>query len=74
MTVAAATMTSALYAAVDAVRRGLFAPPVEQPLAAPTQFVGDQTRDQIDRRHRLGLGLAQSGFQHGGDAAEPELS
>jgi hypothetical protein len=33
-----------------------------------------QARDEIDGRHGLGLGLADSGFQHGGHAAEPELS
>jgi hypothetical protein len=59
---------------VRIAERGLFAPPVEQSLAAPRQLVGDQTRDQIDRRHGFGLGLTQSGFQHSGDAAEPELS
>ena len=59
---------------VGVAERSLFAPPVEQPLAAPTQLVGDQARDQIDRRHRFGLGLSQAGFQYSGDAAEPELS
>ena len=34
----------------------------------------DQARDQIDRRHGFGLRLAQAGFQHGGHAAEPQLS
>jgi len=34
-------------------------------------YFGDQTRNQIDRRHGFGLRLMQSGFQHGGDAAEP---
>ena len=37
---------------------GLFAPPLQQSVAAPGQFVGDQTRDQIDRRHGFSLGLA----------------
>src|SRR5471030_1428861 len=53
---------------------GLFAPPLQQPVAAPGQFVGDQARDEIDGRHGLGLGLAQTRFQHGSDAAEPQLS
>jgi|ERR1017187_820861 hypothetical protein len=52
----------------------LFTPPFEQSLAAPGQLVRDQARDQIDGRHGFGLRLVQSGFQHGGDAAEPELS
>jgi hypothetical protein len=34
--------------------------------AVSGQLVGDQARDQIDRRHGLGL--------HGGDAAQPQLS
>ena len=53
---------------------GLFAAPFEQSVAAPGQFVGDQARDQVDRRHGFGLCLAQSGFEHGGHAAEPELA
>ena len=53
---------------------GLFAPALQQSVAAPGQFVGDQARDQIDRRHGFGLRLAQAGFQHGGHAAEPQLS
>jgi hypothetical protein len=52
---------------------GLLAPPFQQAVAAPAQLVGDQARDQIDRRHGFALGLAQSRFQHGGDAAEPQL-
>src|ERR1017187_1271657 len=43
---------------------GLFAAPVEQPIAAPGQLIGDQARDQIDGRHGFSLGLVQSGFQH----------
>ena len=53
---------------------GLFAPPLQQAVAAPGQLVGDQARDQIDRRHGLGLRLVQARFQHGGNAAEPQLS
>src|SRR5664280_2940862 len=45
-----------------------------QAAAAPGQLVGDQARDQIDRRHGLGLRLVQARFQHGGNAAEPQLS
>ncbi len=36
----------------------LFAPPFQQPVAAPGQFVRDQARDQIDGSHGLGLSLA----------------
>src|SRR6202158_5290739 len=53
---------------------GLFAPAIQESLAAAGKLVIHQTRDQIDRRHGFGLCLAQSGFQHGGGAAEPELS
>ena len=53
---------------------GLFAPAFQQAVAAPGEFVGDQTRDQIDGRHGFGLRLMQTCFQHGGHAAEPELS
>ena len=53
--------------------RGLFAAAVEQALAAPREFVGDQTRNQIDGRHGFGLSLAQPGFPHRSHAAEPEL-
>ena len=37
---------------------GLFAAAVQQPVGAACQFVGNQTRDQIDGRHRFGLRLA----------------
>ena len=52
----------------------MFAPAIQESLAAAGKLVTHQTRDQIDRRHGFGLRLAQSGFQHGGCAAEPELS
>jgi len=53
---------------------GLLAPSFQQAVATPRELVGDQARDQIDRRHGFGLGLAQARFEHGGDAAEPQLS
>jgi hypothetical protein len=53
---------------------GLLAPAFQQSIAAACEFVRDQTRDQIDGRHGFGLGLAQACFQHGRDAAEPELA
>src|SRR5580704_5559008 len=52
----------------------LFAPPFQQPVAAPGQFVRDQARDQIDGGHRFSLSLAQSCFEHSGHATEPKLS
>src|SRR5271167_2141900 len=32
----------------------LFAPPLQQTIAAPGQLIRDQARDQINRSHRLG--------------------
>jgi len=49
---------------------GLLAPPLQQALAASGEFIGDQTRDQIDGGHGFGLSLAQARFQHGGHASE----
>jgi len=40
---------------------------------AALQFIGNQTRDQIDRAMRSVLSLMKTGFQHGGDAAKAEL-
>ena len=51
-----------------------FVPPLQQAVAAPGEFVGDQAGDQVDGGHRFGLRLAQSGLEHGGHAAQPELS
>ena len=53
---------------------GLFPPPFEQSNTATVQLVRDQTRDQIDRGHRFGLGLMETGFQNFGDTAETELT
>src|SRR6266581_4106213 len=52
----------------------LFAPAIQESLTAAGQLVAHQTGDQIDRRHGFSLRLTQSGFQHGGGTAEPELS
>ena len=48
----------------------MLAPPLEQAVRAAGELIGDQTRDQVDGRHGFGLGLAQPGFQHDGDAAD----
>src|SRR5688572_1926321 len=53
---------------------GLLTAPFQQTIRSTGKFIRYQTRDQVDRRHRFGLRLAQSGFQHCGHAAEPELS
>jgi hypothetical protein len=52
---------------------GLLCPPLQQALAAPGQFVGDQTGKQVDGGERFGLGLAQTGLQHGGHSAQAKL-
>ena len=51
----------------------LLAPAFEQPVTAAGEFIRHQAGDQIDRRHGFGLGLAQTGLQHRGYAAESEL-
>ena len=51
----------------------LFCPPLQQALATPGQFVGDQTGEQVDGGERFGLGLAQTGLQHGGHSAQAKL-
>jgi hypothetical protein len=45
---------------------GLLCPPLQQALATPSEFVGDQTGEQVDGGERFGLCLAQTGLQHGG--------
>ncbi|MDX2152162.1 MAG: hypothetical protein SFV54_15595 [Bryobacteraceae bacterium] len=42
---------------VNVAEAGLLAPARQQPIAAARQFVGDETREQIDRRHGLDLRL-----------------
>src|SRR5437660_706384 len=52
---------------------GLLFPPLQQALAATSEFVGDQTGEQVDRGERLALRLAQAGLQHGGHTAQAKL-
>jgi hypothetical protein len=52
---------------------GLLCPPLQQALAAACEFVGDQAGEQVDGGERFGLGLAQTGFQHGGHSAQAKL-
>src|SRR5436190_345877 len=59
---------------VGIAKGGEFAAAVEEAVAAPGEFVVDQAREQIHGRHGLGLSLTQSSLQHGGYAAQPELS
>ena len=44
---------------------GLFCPPLQHAFATQGEFVGDQARQQVDGGERFGLGLAQTGLQHG---------
>src|SRR3974390_3111889 len=53
---------------------GLLFSSLQQPFAATCQFVGDQAGEEVDWGHGLGLGLAETGFEHGGDHAQPQLS
>ena len=53
---------------------GLFAAPLEQSVTATSEFVGDQAGDEVDGGHGFGLRLAQAGFEHGGHAAQAQLS
>src|SRR5688572_3755401 len=55
-------------------KRGGLSPAVQQPAATARQFIGNQTGNQVNRRHALGLSSMETRFQHGGGAAETELS
>jgi hypothetical protein len=52
----------------------LLPPSRDQPFATQVQLVSDQARDQINRRHGFGLGLAESSFQRACHTAEAQLS
>ena len=58
---------------VGIAEAGLFAAALQQPVATAREFVRDQARDQVDGSHGFGLGLAQTGFEHLGDAAQAQL-
>src|ERR1700740_440107 len=50
----------------------LFATAFQQAIGAAREFIRDQARDQVDGRHRFGLSLAQTGFEHWGHASPPQ--
>ena len=50
-----------------------FSPALQQAVAAAGQFIGNQTRDQIDGGHGFGLSLMKTCFENGGNAAETKL-
>jgi len=52
---------------------GLLGPALQQAIAATSEFIRDQTGEEVDRGHGFGLSLAETGFEHGGDTAESEL-
>ncbi len=51
----------------------LLFPPLQQALTTQGEFVGDQARQQVDGGERFGLGLAQTGLQHGGHSTQAKL-
>ena len=50
---------------------GLLCPALQQAIAATSEFVGDQAGEEVDRGHGFGLSLVETGFEHGGDSAQP---
>src|SRR5580698_6965456 len=58
---------------VGIAKAGLLPETLQQPVGAASEFIRDQTRDQVDGSHRFGLSLAQSSFEHSGHANEPKL-
>src|SRR5579871_626782 len=59
---------------VDIAEARLFPAALQQAISAACEFVGNETREQINGGHGFGLCLPQPGFQHFGDATEPELA
>ena len=52
---------------------GLLGSSLQQAITATSEFVGDQAGEEVDGGHGFGLGLVETGFEHGGDAAQPQL-
>ena len=50
---------------------GLLDPALQQTIAATSELVRDQAGEKVDRGHGLGLSLVETGFQYGGNAAQP---
>jgi hypothetical protein len=57
---------------VGVAEAGLFAASLKQSIGTACQFVRNNASNEIDGCHPFGLGLAQSGFEHSGHAAEPQ--
>ena len=48
----------------------LFSSSLEKSIAATSEFVRYQAGQEVDGCHRFRLGLVQTGFEHGSDAAQ----
>src|SRR5580658_2090500 len=59
---------------VGIAKGGLFPAALEQSVGAQSEFVGNQTGDQVDGSHGFGLCLMQAGFEHRGHSAQAELA
>jgi hypothetical protein len=49
---------------------GLFFSALQQSLAPPSEFIGDETGEEVDRGHGFSLSLTKAGFEYGGDSAQ----
>src|SRR5262245_29102152 len=49
-------------------------PTLEEPVLSPAEFISDERRHEIDRRHFLGLGLPEACVEDGGHAREAQLA
>jgi hypothetical protein len=57
-------------APLGVAKLGLLGPSLQQAIAATSEFVRDQAGEEVDGGHGFGLSLVETGFEHGGDAAE----
>src|SRR5713101_5128533 len=58
-------------APLGVAKLGLLGPALEQAIAATSEFVRDQAGEEVDGGHGFGLRLVETGFQYGGNAAQP---
>src|SRR5260370_40041049 len=52
---------------------GLLGPSLQQAISATSEFIRDQTGEEVARGHGFGLSFAETGFQHGLGTAVSEL-
>ena len=50
---------------------GLLGSALQQAIPATSEFVRDQAGEEVDGGHGFGLSLAETGFEHGGNTAQP---